>query len=93
MSNPSHVLCVVSKANEVFIHADKDGLTSLIETITSLRDDLEKGVCEHEHLMSEEWAGAQLSILTGTQEGALVNHVKICAWTEEWIVKNGFRRV
>ncbi len=62
-------------SDEIEIHLDSAGLSVLIETLQNLR----KKSRDHSHLMTEEWAGDELSSdLQGG--GSLINKVTIHKW-------------
>ncbi|QQS33259.1 MAG: immunity protein 32 [Acidobacteriota bacterium] len=86
---------VVSEEHNVLhVHVDKEGIDILMRSLERLKKDLEKGECEHEHLMSEEWGGWELSVSdqTNKEKGKPVHQVNIYGWTDEWAEKNGFDR-
>lgn len=92
MSKPDYLLSVLADKGQVFVHADRKGLTRLIDELVSLRDKVDAGVCEHVHLMSSAWGGSDLSEEKGCGEGDLADHLKIYAWTDQWAVKHGFKK-
>ncbi|MCP3875774.1 MAG: hypothetical protein GY699_21800, partial [Desulfobacteraceae bacterium] len=76
----------------VYIHADKNGLEFLENTIRRLRANLEKDECDHDHLFTEAWAGDELTetmIEKEKQDNCnQVHHVKIYSWTDVWAKKH-----
>lgn len=63
-----------SEREQVEIYANKAGLECLIKTLCSLRDNDSN---DHEHLMSPEWGGAELSVESQNPQFSLIHHVKI----------------
>ena len=93
MAEVEYVLCFVTdKDGQLFIHADRQGLAHLIRSLQSIEKKVEAGVCEHDHLMTDAWAGNELSEKQGIQKGELIHHVKIFGWTEEWAKKHDFKK-
>jgi hypothetical protein len=66
-------------ADEIFIFADSEGLRSLAAKLNRLADKVDAGNPDHEHLMTQEWAGNELSSVAQGADTSLVNHVKIYA--------------
>ena len=66
------------KHNEIFIHGDEEGLQFLIGALEKLLSGTKEGHFNHEHLMTEEWAGYELSSESRGDE--IINHVKIYCW-------------
>ena len=92
MPSPDYVLAFVrGEEGELFMHADAEGLSVLISSLERLRRAVERGECDHDHLMTPEWAGSELSEKKGIESGAVIHHLKIYGWTEEWAKKHGFR--
>jgi hypothetical protein len=87
---PKHLIGALSDpaVGEVHIHLDKDGIDYLIESLTKLRDKLEKNECDHDHFFSPEWAGSELSTINIKRGEKRVDHIKLYSWTPEWIEKN-----
>jgi hypothetical protein len=86
---------VVSEEHDVlYVHVDKEGIDILMRSLERLKNDLEEGECEHEHLMSEEWGGWELSVSdqAGNGKGKPVHQVNIYGWTDQWAERNGFDR-
>ena len=91
---PEHVLSFIGDAggDQVFVHADAAGLDLLIHRLTRLRAHLDRGECEHEHLFTTAWTGAGDLSTRGVGEGEhVIQHVKIYAWTAEWVEKHHLR--
>ena len=92
MTQPKYLLTFVDDhKGDVFVHADSEGLSVLIRTLQRIKDAVDRGVCEHDHLMSDSWGGSELTESKGIQEGEIVNHVKIFGWNQEWSIKHGFK--
>jgi len=68
-----------AKSEELFIHGDSAGLRFLAGKLNHLADKLDKGHPDHEHLMTEEWAGNELNSVVQGNDTKLLNHVKIYA--------------
>jgi hypothetical protein len=92
MAKPSYTLAVATDGKgQVMVHADAKGLATLIESLERLKKKVESGECDHDHLFTDAWAGSELSDKLGCEkEAALVHHLKIHGWTEEWAMKHGF---
>jgi hypothetical protein len=67
--------------DELEIHTNSKGLKRLIAELEILLQSAEKGVNDHNHLMTEEWAGNELSSIA--QGGELLNHVKVYYWSDK----------
>jgi hypothetical protein len=92
MEDSGHVLALFADLEgQVFLHADDKGLEILIARLERLRRHLREGECDHEHLMTDAWAGdGALTELDGiADEGNPVHHLKIYGWTDERATKNG----
>jgi Immunity protein 32 len=90
MPKPDWILSFSTDADgdQVFIHADAAGLDHLIQSLTRIRRKLDDDICDHDHLMTDAWGGRELSEATLDEGARLVHHVKIYAWTPEWIEKH-----
>lgn len=68
--------------DQVFIHGDPEGLRFLSLMLDRLIRAAESGEEEHEHLMTPDWGGQELSALPQGTDGAekLAHHVKIYGW-------------
>jgi hypothetical protein len=90
--SPDYVLAFVrGEEGELFMHADAKGLAALIGALERLKKKAEEGVCDHDHLKTESWAGAELSEKKGLERGELIHHLKLYGWTDEWATRHGFR--
>ncbi len=90
MAKPDYTLsfAIDADGDQVFIHADAAGLDQLIGTLTQIRRKLDDNECPHDHLMTDTWAGSELTERTLDDGSHLVHHVKIYGWTQEWIQKH-----
>lgn len=87
----SHFLSFSTDAdgNQVFVHADAAGLDFLIRSLTRLRQRLDEDICDHDHLFTNEWSGnGDLRTRVVGEGDRLVHHVKLYAWTSEWVAKH-----
>ena len=91
MPKPNHFLSFATDkdSRQLFVHADAKGLEHLIRSLTHIRQKLDEGICDHDHLMTESWGGSGLSERTMADGVHLIQHVKIYGWTPEWIGKHG----
>lgn len=62
------------------IHGDRDGLLFLAAKLKSLAD---RAAPDHEHLMSAEWGGPELSGELVNAEATKVPHVIIALWPDD----------
>ena len=71
-----------AEGEQLFIHADPEGLRVLIRSLTRLLDHAENGRAEHDHILTEEWGGGELSsVLQGSDAAQrLIQHVKLYGW-------------
>ena len=93
MPKPKYTLSLISDGKGgLAVHADSEGLAILIAQLERLKQKVDVGLCDHDHLHTDAWAGDELSETTGCEkEGDVVHHVKIYGWTEEWARKHGFK--
>ena len=47
--------------DRLIIHADSEGVRILIKSLNHLLDKIEKGTADHDHLMTDDWGGWELS--------------------------------
>jgi hypothetical protein len=93
------VLSVVSEpdGDVIYVHADAAGVAMLEKVIAQLKKGLSAGDSPHDHLMSESWAGKELTetMLAKEKEKGCkqVHHVKIYGWTDEWARQHGLKKV
>jgi len=93
MNKSDHVLAVFADNDgQVFVHADAKGLDVFIKSLQRLRKKIDEDKCDHDHLMTEAWAGdGELTEAPGCEkEGHAVHHIKLYGWTDEWAKKHGF---
>ena len=92
---PDHLLTFeLSKdGDELFIHADAVGLRYLASELTQLAQEAEAGRKDHTHLMSDEWAGSELSGVPQNAECRLLNQVTIHAWPTKGGVRDLLRNI
>lgn len=86
-----HVLSFFTDTDgsQVFVHADAAGLDILIRSLTRLRRRLDEDICDHDHLLTNDWSGrGNLSTRAIGEGDRLVHHVKLYAWTPEWVAKH-----
>ena len=62
---------------QIFIHGDAEGLRALAKVLSRLAEKAELGRTDHDHLMTEEWSGNELSSTAQGKETKLIHHVKI----------------
>jgi hypothetical protein len=72
---------LTEEKDELEIHTNLKGLKRLIAELEMLLRSAEKGLNDHNHLMTEEWAGNELSSVA--QGGELLNHVKVYYWNDK----------
>lgn len=94
MDKTNHLLSFVanSDGNMLTIHLDKDGIEFLMERLATLKELLENGQCEDCHLFTADSIGTELTstkINKQDNEAVVVQHVKLCAWTQEWAREHG----
>lgn len=63
------------------IHGDEKGLRNLCEMLDKLIKNTNDGCFNHDHLMTPQWAGYELS--EANKGGAIINHVKVYCWKGE----------
>jgi hypothetical protein len=68
----------LDKNNEqIFVHGDPSGLRFLATVLTGLAERAESGQVNHDHLMTEEWGGTELSPIPQGAGTKMIHHVKI----------------
>lgn len=79
---PEHLLTfeMAKDGDELFIHADAAGLRYLASVLTRLAQHAEAGRKEHTHLMTEDWAGSELTSIAQSSEDHLLHKVTIHGW-------------
>jgi hypothetical protein len=68
------------KTKEVAIHGNPEGLENLAHALLKLVKNTKEGHSNHEHLMSEQWGGTELTSEPQAEESELINHVKVHCW-------------
>jgi len=63
---------------ELFIHGDQKGLERLCDMVSKLVDHTKDGHFNHDHWMTPEWSGHELS--SKNMGGHVINQVKIYCW-------------
>ena len=77
----TYLLTFELNKDELEIHTDLSGLKTLIDELNKLLKSAEKGLNDHNHLMTEDWGGNELTSVT--QSGEILHHVKIYCWNEK----------
>jgi hypothetical protein len=72
--------------DELVIHGDAAGLRYLARVLSRLADHADSGRSEHDHLMTEEWAGRELSSQLRDPKALLLNKVTIRGWPKDFRV-------
>ena len=72
MTDPLLTFELAKDGNELFIHADATGLLYLASVLTRLAQHAETGLKEHTHLMTEDWAGHELSSVAQGTDSCLL---------------------
>jgi tRNA A58 N-methylase Trm61 len=77
---PNHLLSfeLSEDKDQLFVHADENGLRFLVDELNNLLAHTREGHFDHEHLMTPEWGGDELS--SERQGGIILNHVKVYCW-------------
>jgi hypothetical protein len=65
---------------ELHVHGDAEGLESLAKAIDRAKAQANAGKPAHDHLMTEAWAGNELSGTTQGTDTRLINKVTLHAW-------------
>ena len=68
------------EGDQVFIHGDAAGLRYLGEAFLRLADKARNGEQPHDHFMTEEWGGYELSSEAQAEDWTLINHLKVYGW-------------
>ncbi len=76
----AHLLSFELNANndELLIHGDEAGLQLLSKILNSLVSQTDAGYFNHEHLMTPQWGGIELS--SANKGGIIIEHVKVYCW-------------
>lgn len=65
----------------LIIHGDELGLINLCNVINKLLTNTKEGYFNHDHLMTPNWGGYELS--EKNMGNKVINHVKLCCWKGE----------
>ena len=80
----AHLLAVetTDERDEVTVHADVDGLKALVKVFQALLDHAERGEPAHDHLMTADWGGRELSSEAQATDRTtrVVHHVILYGW-------------
>jgi Immunity protein 32 len=80
----SHLLVfeTTQDGDSMTVHADVEGLRSMVKAFQRLLDHAERGNPEHDHLMTEDWGGGELSSEPQRTDETVrvVHHVKLYGW-------------
>jgi len=68
------------KGGTLAIHGSAEGLEFLANTLLRLVRNTKDGHFNHDHLMTEEWGGWELTSEAQSDESELLNHVKVYCW-------------
>ncbi len=70
-------------ADQLFIHGDAAGLEYFAKALLKISEQAKSGDFPHDHFFTEEWGGDELSSEKQSEEGKLINHVKVYGWPTE----------
>jgi len=65
------------KAKQLAIHGSAEGLENLANILLKLVKNTKEGHFNHDHLMSDQWGGTELTSEAQSKESELINHVKV----------------
>ena len=65
------------KAKQLAIHGSAEGLENLANILLKLVKNTKEGHFNHDHLMSDQWGGTELTSEAQSEESELINHVKV----------------
>lgn len=68
------------KGSSLAIHGSAQGLEFFANTLLRLVKNTGDGHFNHDHLMTEEWGGSELTSKPQSTESELLNHVKVYCW-------------
>lgn len=83
MPDPLLTFDLDKERDELVIHGDAAGLRSLVLVVSRLADRAASGRSEHDHLMTKEWCGLELSSRLRDPKALLLNKVTIRGWPKE----------
>ncbi len=81
MMETAYLLTFELSKDELEIHTDLSGLKTLIDELNKLLKSAEKGLNDHNHLMTEDWGGNELTSVA--QSGEILHHVRFYCWNEK----------
>jgi hypothetical protein len=92
MEEHQHILSLITdNENQLFLHADAAGLDLLIQQLQHLRNSIERGESDHDHMMTASWGSWELTESMGCEkEGQIIHHLKMYGWTDKWAKEHGF---
>jgi len=70
------LLSVEYRDGVVHVHVDDRGRRSLIDALTRLRSG------DHDHLMTPEWGGTELTADRQDENALLIHHVHVHCWEQ-----------
>ncbi|WP_193754327.1 Imm32 family immunity protein [Microbulbifer sp. Q7] len=72
------------ECEQIYIHGSPDRLRWLASRLQAIANEAEKSGQSHDHLMSEDWGGSELSNeLQGKKEShSIVNHLIVYGWAK-----------
>ena len=68
------------EAEQIFIHGDAAGLEFFANSLLKIAEQAKSGEFPHDHFFTEEWGGNELSSEPQSENGNLINHVKVYGW-------------
>lgn len=80
MNEPFLAFEVDAAGEQLFIHADPQGMRHLARHLEALAQRVEQRGPEHTHLFSEEWGDGEISSERQSEDGHVIHHVKILGW-------------
>ena len=67
-------------AKQLAIHGSPEGLEALANSLLRLARNTKEGHFNHNHLMSTDWGGEELTSTPQSEESEILDHVKIYCW-------------
>jgi len=82
-------LSVDKESQQLYMHADIEGIRTMITILRRLEKHLEADDCPHAHLFSDDWSGdgdlGDFRLDEGDQGlPTMIHHFKMYGWNEEW---------
>jgi hypothetical protein len=71
---------LAEEMDAIEIHVNQQGLQDLIDRLLKLKKSLNGSSSEHEHLMTPNWGGAELTEEKQGKDSTLINKVTIHLW-------------